>query len=94
VSDWPAPVGEPALHGPAGEFVRRTAPHTESDPIALLVQFLVCFGAAARRGVQYPSRRPATTSTSSRSSSGPQRRQRHDGNDRPAELWVPLPNAA
>ena len=50
---WPAPAREAALHGPAGEFVTRTAPHTESDPMALLVQFLVCFGAAAGRNLHY-----------------------------------------
>ena len=53
MSQWPGPAREAALHGIAGEFVRLTAPHTESDPMALLVQFLVCFGAAAGRGVHY-----------------------------------------
>lgn len=53
MSGWPEPARDAALHGPAGEFVRCTAPHTESDPMALLVQFLVCFGAAAGRGVHY-----------------------------------------
>jgi len=52
-SAWPAPARDVALHGIAGEFVTRTAPHTESDPMALLIQFLVCFGAAAGRGVHY-----------------------------------------
>lgn len=50
---WPAPARGAALHGPAGEFVERTAPHTESDPMALLAQFLVAFGAAAGRHVCY-----------------------------------------
>jgi Protein of unknown function (DUF3987) len=50
---WPAPARTAALHGPAGEFVERTAPHTEADPIALLTQFLVAFGAAAGRNVHY-----------------------------------------
>jgi hypothetical protein len=49
MSDWPAPVAEPALHGPAGEFVRLIEPHTEADPIALLIQLLVAFGVAAGR---------------------------------------------
>jgi hypothetical protein len=53
MSSWPAPPRDAALHGPAGEFVTRTAPHTESDPMALLVQFLVCFGAAAGRNIHY-----------------------------------------
>jgi hypothetical protein len=49
MSEWPAPVGEQALHGPAGEFVRLIEPHTEADPIALLIQLLVSFGVAAGR---------------------------------------------
>ncbi|MGP0050028.1 MAG: hypothetical protein ACLPZR_14430 [Solirubrobacteraceae bacterium] len=50
---WPTPPRHAALHGPAGEFVQRTAPHTEADPMALLAQFLVAFGAAAGRNVHY-----------------------------------------
>ena len=53
MSAWPAPPATAALHGPAGEFVKRTAPHTEADPTALLIQFLVAFGAAAGRNVHY-----------------------------------------
>jgi hypothetical protein len=52
VTGWPT-LDERALHGPAGEFVLETAPHTESDPVALLAQFLVCFGAAAGRQISY-----------------------------------------
>lgn len=43
---WPAPLAEAAFHGLAGEVVRRIAPETESDPAALLFQFLACFGNA------------------------------------------------
>jgi hypothetical protein len=50
---WPKPPRDAALHGPAGEFVQRTAPHTEADPMALLLQFLVAFGAAAGRQARY-----------------------------------------
>ena len=49
MSDWPAPITEHALHGPAGEFVRLVEPHAEADPIALLIQLLVAFGVAAGR---------------------------------------------
>ena len=49
MSDWPAPITEHALHGLAGEFVRLVEPHTEADPIALLIQLLVAFGVAAGR---------------------------------------------
>jgi hypothetical protein len=54
MSAWPVPARDAALHGIAGEFVARTAPHTESDPMALLIQFLVSFGAAAGRTIHYP----------------------------------------
>jgi len=40
---WPC-LAEEALHGLAGETVRLIEPHTESDPVALLVQFLAGFG--------------------------------------------------
>ena len=41
---WPAPLDSDAFHGVAGEFVRLTEPHTEADPAALLLQFLVAAG--------------------------------------------------
>jgi hypothetical protein len=46
----PAPDGWPtlhpdALHGLAGDVVRTLGPHTESDPVALLVTFLTVVGA-------------------------------------------------
>src|SRR6516162_452603 len=49
---WPvlAPV---AFHGLAGEVVARLSPHTESDPVALLVQYLTSFGNAVGRVPYY-----------------------------------------
>ena len=41
------------FHGPAGEFVLRTDPHTESHPMALLSQFLVAFGTATGGSAHY-----------------------------------------
>ena len=41
---WPDPLDPAAYHGLAGEFVHMIAEHTESDLVALLVQFLVGFG--------------------------------------------------
>ena len=38
-----------ALYGLAGDFVRAIAPHTEADPVALLIQFLVAFGSVIGR---------------------------------------------
>ena len=53
MSGWPAPIDDAALHGPAGEFVLRTEPHSEAHPVALLTQFLVAFGTACGRGAHY-----------------------------------------
>lgn len=50
---WPAPMGEAAFHGLAGEFVRRIEPHTEADSASLLVQFLLAFGNAAGRAAYW-----------------------------------------
>jgi hypothetical protein len=47
--DWPV-LKEPALHGLAGKVVRLIEPHTEADPVALLVSFLSEFGAMLNRG--------------------------------------------
>jgi hypothetical protein len=41
---WPRRLGKDAYHGLAGDFVRAVQPHTESDPAAVLLQFLVMFG--------------------------------------------------
>jgi hypothetical protein len=40
---WPEPDAA-MFHGIAGEFVRVVGPHSEADPVALLVQLLVVFG--------------------------------------------------
>ena len=49
---WPVLAPE-ALHGLAGEVVELIGPHTEADPVALLLQFLVSFGNAIDRGHYY-----------------------------------------
>ncbi len=41
---YPDPLGEAAWHGIAGRFVRTIESHTEADPAAILVQFLVAIG--------------------------------------------------
>jgi hypothetical protein len=48
-SPWPE-LDPLALHGLAGELVRRIEPETESDPVALLVDLLTSFGAAVGPG--------------------------------------------
>jgi len=50
---WPAPPGAPVCHGLAGEIVNTIAPHTEADPVAILSQLLIAFGAAVGRGAWF-----------------------------------------
>jgi hypothetical protein len=51
---WPAVLGEAAYHGLAGEFVHAIEPHTEADPVALLMQFLCMVGNCVGRESYYP----------------------------------------
>ena len=50
---YPKPPDNDAFYGLAGKIVRAIEPHTESDPVALLVQLLVAFGNAAGRYAYY-----------------------------------------
>ena len=50
---WPTPISNEAFHGIAGEIVQTIAPHTEADPAALMVQFLVTFGSVIGRGPHF-----------------------------------------
>jgi hypothetical protein len=50
---WPAPLAPEALYGLAGDVVRTIDPHTEADPAALLLQFLVAFGNLVGRGPHF-----------------------------------------
>ena len=49
---WPTLAPE-ALYGIPGKVVAMFEPHTEADPVALLLQFLICFGNALGRGPYY-----------------------------------------
>jgi hypothetical protein len=40
----PPTLDDPALYGLAGRIIRSLAPHSEADPVALLLQFLAAFG--------------------------------------------------
>jgi hypothetical protein len=51
---WPAALAVTAYHGLAGEFVHAIEPHTEADPVALLVQFLCMIGNCVGRESYYP----------------------------------------
>ena len=50
---WPDPLDEEAYHGLVGEIVRKLEPHTEADPSAILLQFLVAFGNVVGRHAYY-----------------------------------------
>src|SRR3974377_854248 len=50
---WPPPPDRAVYHELPGEIVGRIAPHTESDPVAILTQLLVAFGAAVGRGAYF-----------------------------------------
>ncbi len=50
---WPDPPNEAALRGLAGDVVRLIEPHSEADPVAILSQFLVCFGNAIDRTAHF-----------------------------------------
>jgi len=50
---WPAPPDPAVYHGLVGEIVNTIAPHTEADPVAILSQLLVAFGAAIGRGAWF-----------------------------------------
>ncbi len=52
-SGWPAPLDPAAFHGIAGEVVRMIEPDSESDPAAILLQFLTGFGALVGKGLHY-----------------------------------------
>src|SRR3954451_14479263 len=83
---WPAPPAPAAYTGLAGEIVAAIAPHTEADPVALLAQLLVAFGAAAGRRLVRSRGHPA----SSARVPDPRRRQR----PRPQRLQLgPGPHA-
>ncbi len=50
---WPAPPDDLAYYGLTGDIARVIEPHTEADPVALLVQFLVVFGSVIGRSAYF-----------------------------------------
>jgi hypothetical protein len=50
---WPAPPEKAVYHELLGAIVGTIAPHTEADPVAILTQLLVAFGAAIGRGAYF-----------------------------------------
>lgn len=74
---WPQ-IDSAAFHGLAGDVVRTIEPHSEADPVALLVQFMTAFGNAVGRGPyfqvesdhHYPNLFAVMTGDSSKSRKG------------------------
>lgn len=52
-TSWPEPVSERAYQGLPGKIVRTIEPHTESDPMAILIQSLIVFGNIIGRGPHF-----------------------------------------
>jgi hypothetical protein len=52
VPSWPE-LDAAALYGLAGEVVRTIEPHSEADPVAILIQFLACAGNILDRHYYY-----------------------------------------
>ena len=50
---WPEPPAPDAYYGLVGDIVGAIAPHTEADPVAVLVQLLVAYGALIGRGAWF-----------------------------------------
>lgn len=50
---WPTPLDEKAFYGVAGEFVKIISPHTEADPAALLLNFLIAFGSVIGNNARF-----------------------------------------
>ena len=50
---WPASPERAVYHELLGAIVNTIAPHTEADPVAILTQLLVAFGAAVGRGAWF-----------------------------------------
>jgi hypothetical protein len=75
---WPEAPAPAAYHGLAGDIVNTIAPHTEADPVAVLVQLLVACGALIGRGAwfraadmrHYPNEFMVLVGDSSRSRKG------------------------
>ena len=53
IESWPAPIDPSAFYGVAGDIVRKIEPHTEADPVAILIQVLVAVGNVIGRSAYF-----------------------------------------
>lgn len=52
--EFPAPLNNDAYYGIFGDFVRKIVPHTEADPVGVLISIMVAFGNVLGRGPNFP----------------------------------------
>src|SRR5262245_27469608 len=52
-NSWPAKPSEEAFHGLVGEVVGVIEPHSEVDPVAILIQLIVAFGNVIGRNAYF-----------------------------------------
>ena len=72
-SSWPV-LDEAALYGLAGDVVRALNPHTEADPVGILIQLLIAFGNVIGNNPYYQVESDRTTQICSVFTSAPARR--------------------
>jgi hypothetical protein len=53
IPQWPGPPDPAAFYGLAGDMTRAIEPHTEADPVALLIQALAIFGNIIGRSAHF-----------------------------------------
>ena len=53
ITSWPDAMAPEAFHGLAGEIVSLLEPHSEADPVGLLMHLLVSFGNIVGRGPHF-----------------------------------------
>lgn len=56
---WPTPIDPAAYYGVVGDIVQLIEPHSEADPVALLVQWLAAAGTAIGRAPHFRVERTA-----------------------------------
>ena len=87
--EWPT-IRDDAYHGLAGEVVETIRPHTEADPVAILIQFLACAGNIIGRCPYHQIEGDRITQTCSLFSSGTAQsrgRARPGGALRDSQSW-------
>lgn len=99
--EWPSPPAPEAFYGLMGDIVRTIEPHTEADPVALLVQALVMFGSVCGRTaylmadgtVHHTNEFAVLAGSTSSGRKGTSHNRLKPLFDVPTDDWLPLRNA-